>query len=73
MSVASSGAGIALGSAGGACIQMGHGEQVVRCNLTSRPIEGPERPAPAAEVRGRGVDQREGGSGEGVKVAGETT
>lgn len=54
MAVASSGDGIALGSASGACIQMGHGDKDVRSNITSRPTEGPERPAPPAEVSAEG-------------------
>lgn len=49
--VASSGDGIALGSASGACIQMGHGDKDVRANLSSRPSEGPERPPPRAKVQ----------------------
>lgn len=50
IAVSSSGDGIALGSASGACIQMGEGGRDIRSNLSSRPIEGPERPAPPPEV-----------------------
>eukprot|EP00752_Nemacystus_decipiens_P004347 g3971.t1 len=50
LAVASSGDGIALGSASGACIQMGNGDKDIRANLSSRPVEGPERPAPPAKV-----------------------
>lgn len=52
MAMASSGDGIAVGSASGACIQMGHGEKDVRSNITSRSVQGAEKAEQSAKVRG---------------------
>lgn len=77
MGTSSSGDGIALGSASGACIQMGQGDQDVRVNLSSRPIDGPERPAPPPKVsrrergRGRGGVWGEGEGGGGREARGQ--